>query len=113
MAIGVRLPRGSAAGKSVLPALVLAAAGSSPATLATAGAQAVLRAGNSSNPGRYWKVTQNASGAWTITNPATGYSLDSAPVAPGASVTADPATNANTPGTGPPSTDRAAACPAR
>ncbi|MFI1153927.1 hypothetical protein [Streptomyces sp. NPDC020817] len=89
MAIGIRLPRGSAAGKSVLPALVLAAAGSSPATLATAGAQAVLRAGNSSNPGRYW----------TITNPATGYSLDSAPVAPvapGASVTADPATNANT-----------------
>ncbi|MEV0986844.1 RICIN domain-containing protein [Streptomyces sp. NPDC049949] len=66
---------------------------------ATAGAQAVLRAGSSSNPGQYWKVTQNASGAWTITNPATGYSLDSAPVAPVApvaSVTANPATNANT-----------------
>ncbi|MFD5513615.1 RICIN domain-containing protein [Streptomyces sp. NPDC127051] len=62
----------------------------------TAGAQAILRAVNSSNPGQYWKVTQNASGTLTITNPATGYSLDSAPVAPGASVTANPAGNANT-----------------
>ncbi|WP_327135252.1 hypothetical protein OG311_36470 [Streptomyces sp. NBC_01343] len=35
----------------------------------------------------------NAGAAWTITNPATGYSLDSTP---GASVTANPATNANT-----------------
>ncbi|GAA2634044.1 MULTISPECIES: RICIN domain-containing protein [Streptomyces] len=62
----------------------------------TAGGQATLRAVNSSNPWQDWKVTQNSSGTYTITNPATGYSLDSAPVTPGAAVTANPVGNANT-----------------
>ncbi|MDH6710122.1 hypothetical protein P3T27_006871 [Kitasatospora sp. MAA19] len=62
----------------------------------TAGAQATLRAVNSSNPWQDWQVTQNGSGTYTITNPATGYSLDSASVTIGAAVTANPAGNANT-----------------
>ncbi|WP_051969662.1 RICIN domain-containing protein [Kitasatospora azatica] len=62
----------------------------------TAGGQATLRAVNSSNPYQDWQVTQNASGTLTITNPATGYSLDSAAVTLGAAVTANPAANANT-----------------
>ncbi|WP_457033333.1 RICIN domain-containing protein [Kitasatospora sp. P5_F3] len=62
----------------------------------SAGGQAVLRAVNSSNPGQEWKVTQNSSGTYTITNPATGYTLDSTAVTPGAAVTANPAATANT-----------------
>ncbi|MFF3430331.1 RICIN domain-containing protein [Streptomyces sp. NPDC002602] len=46
---------------------------------ATAGAPAILWAVNSSTPGQAWKVTQNGSGTLTITNPATGHTLDSAP----------------------------------
>ncbi|MEV0535549.1 RICIN domain-containing protein [Kitasatospora sp. NPDC050463] len=60
-----------------------------------AGAQATLRAANSSNAGQYWKVTQNGSGAYTITNPASGYTLDSISIAPGAAVTGKAASNAN------------------
>ncbi|GAA2146494.1 hypothetical protein GCM10009760_36340 [Kitasatospora kazusensis] len=62
----------------------------------SAGGQAILRAVNSSNPWQDWKVTQNSSGTYTITNPASGYSLDSAPVTPGAAVTANPAAGTNT-----------------
>lgn len=61
----------------------------------TSGGQATLRAFNSSNAGQDWKVTQNSSGAYTITNPASGYTLDSASVTPGAAVIGNAAGKAN------------------
>ncbi|WP_405016219.1 ricin-type beta-trefoil lectin domain protein [Kitasatospora sp. NBC_00070] len=61
----------------------------------TSGGQTTLRAVNSSSPYQEWKVTQNNSGTYTITNPATGYTLDSAADTPGAAVTANPTGTAN------------------
>ncbi|MFI1577556.1 RICIN domain-containing protein [Embleya sp. NPDC020630] len=61
-----------------------------------AGDQAVLRAVNSSNAWQEWQVTRNGSGTLTITNPASGYTLDSASVTVGAKVTTNPAAGTTT-----------------
>ncbi|WP_051826718.1 RICIN domain-containing protein [Kitasatospora aureofaciens] len=62
----------------------------------TAGAQATLQAPDSTSQYQKWQVTKNSSGTYTITNPATGYALDSIGVSTGATVTVNPANSANT-----------------
>lgn len=63
---------------------------------ATAGSQVMLTAFDPTNRYQKWQVTSNGSGNLTITNPATGYVLDSAAVSPGAAVTVNAAGSANT-----------------
>ena len=63
---------------------------------ATAGTQVTLNAFDPNNRYQQWQVTRNGSGNLTITNPATGYVLDSAAVSTGAAVTVKPAGSANT-----------------
>ncbi|WP_439681086.1 RICIN domain-containing protein [Embleya sp. MST-111070] len=61
-----------------------------------AGEQATLRAVNSSNAWQEWQVTQNSSGTFTITNPASGFTLDSAGVTVGAAVITKPTADTTT-----------------
>ncbi|MFD9686664.1 RICIN domain-containing protein [Kitasatospora sp. NPDC059088] len=63
---------------------------------AAASGQVTLQAFNSASQYQKWQVTQNGSGTLTITNPATGYVLDSAAVSTGAAVVVNAAGNANT-----------------
>ncbi|MGW3076191.1 RICIN domain-containing protein [Kitasatospora sp. NPDC001132] len=56
-----------------------------------AGGQATLQAFNAANTAQKWQVTKNGSGNLTITNPATGYVLDTTSFNTGAPVTVYPA----------------------
>ncbi|WP_185921640.1 RICIN domain-containing protein [Streptomyces sp. WAC06614] len=63
---------------------------------AGAGAQVTLKAFNATDPYQKWRVTQNTSGTLTLTNPTTGYVLDSTGLTAGSAVTVTAAGNAPT-----------------
>ncbi|MEU8540997.1 RICIN domain-containing protein [Streptomyces sp. NPDC048717] len=64
----------------------------------SAGDQVMVRAVSSSNVYQNWRIVQNGSGTYTLTNPVTGYVLDSASIDAGAAVTTGQASTANSQG---------------